>query len=135
MVKAAAQTISVVHPVTNLRGNMDGVMFTGRSTRPGDSGKNVVVMYFQELDRSPCSTGTSARMAAFFERKQLKSGQLFIHESILGTLFEGVIVEQTTLGNYPVIIPEITGSAYITGFHQFVVNNDDPLKDGFLIGR
>ncbi len=131
--KTIGQKISVEHPETHLPGIMDGVMFTGPPDHPEADGKNVVIAFFQGFDRSPCGTGTSARMAALHARGELKINQPFVHESIIGTLFRGQIVGETKIGDFPAIVPEITGSAYITGIHQFLVSQDDPLKDGFLV--
>jgi proline racemase len=131
---AVGQIVSLEHPETGLPGILDSVMFTGPSTHPEADGKNVVISFFQGFDRSPCGTGTSARMAALYARGQLKRDDPFVHEGILGTIFWGKIVGETRIGEFPAIIPEITGSAYITGIHQFVATRNDPLKDGFLVG-
>ena len=95
--------------------------------------KNVVVVAPAGLDRSPCGTGTSARMADLFAKGKLNVGDEFIHESIIGTVFRGKIVDKTQVGEYPAIIPEISGKAYITGFQHLVAEPDDPFKTGFLL--
>ncbi len=73
------------------------------------------------------------RTADLYARKELKINQPFVNESIIGTLFRRQIVGETKIGDFPAIVPEITGSAYITGINQFLVSQDDPLKDGFLV--
>jgi proline racemase len=86
------------------------------------------------IDRSPCGTGTSAKMAVLHARGELKVGQEFRHEGILGTVFTGKLVEETAIGDRPAVVPEITGTAWITGFAQYVVDPDDPFPDGFTVG-
>jgi proline racemase/trans-L-3-hydroxyproline dehydratase len=95
--------------------------------------RNVVVFGNGQVDRSPCGTGTSARLAALYARGQIGLDEPFISESIIGTEFEGKIVEVTKVGQFEAVIPEITGSAYVTGFNQFVVDSEDPLKYGFQL--
>jgi proline racemase len=96
------------------------------------------------VDRSPCGTGTCAKMALLHQRGELAVGQTFINEGLLGTTFEGRIVEETTIGDpstlrlrsgqiLSAIVPEIRGTAYLTGLHRFVVTSGDPFPEGFLI--
>jgi proline racemase len=86
------------------------------------------------LDRSPCGTGTSARMATLHARGQLPLGADFRHESITDTVFVGRLVEATDLGGVPAVVPEITGHAWITGFADYVVDATDPFPTGFTVG-
>ena len=86
-----------------------------------------------QVDRSPCGTGTSAKLATLYAKSELKIGESFVYESILGTMFKGEITKETRVGNYQAIIPKVTGSAYITGFNQFLVDPKDSLKNGFLL--
>ena len=109
------------------------VQFYGPPTHPEADMKNVVVVPPSSIDRSPCGTGTCARLANLHARGKIKVGEEFVHESYIGTLFRARIVEETRVGDYPAIIPELTGSAHITAMQQFVVDPDDPLKDGFLM--
>ena len=109
------------------------IQFTAPPTNPKAHMKNVVVVAPAGLDRSPCGTGTSARMADLFAKGKLDVGDEFVHESITGTLFRGKIVGESRVGKYPAIIPEISGKAYITGFQQLVAEPDDPFKRGFLL--
>lgn len=95
--------------------------------------RNVVVFGNGQVDRSPCGTGTSARLAALYARGQIGLDEPLIFESIIGTEFEGKIVEVTKVGKFEAVIPEITGSAFVTGFNQFVVDSEDPLKHGFQL--
>ena len=86
------------------------------------------------IDRSPCGTGTSARMATLHARGQLAVGDVFRHEGLLDTVFTGQVVEETTIGPYRAIVPSITGQAWITGFASYVVDPTDPFPDGYTMG-
>jgi proline racemase len=86
------------------------------------------------LDRSPCGTGTSARLAQLHARGELAVGEAFVNESVLGTRFTGRIVEETTVAGLPAIVPEITGRAWITGMGQYLLAPDDPFPAGFRLG-
>src|SRR3954467_3699095 len=86
------------------------------------------------IDRSPCGTGTSARMATLHARGLLHVGDSFRHEGILGTVFTGGVAEETRVGEYRAIVPTITGQAWITGFARYVVDPTDPFPEGFTIG-
>jgi proline racemase len=95
--------------------------------------RNIVIFGTGQIDRSPCGTGTSAKMALLHHKGLLKPGEPYIYRSVFGTEFTGKIIEQTHVENRPAIIPEITGKAFITGFHQFVVDDTDPYKHGLNI--
>ena len=86
------------------------------------------------LDRSPCGTGTCAKMAALHAKGQLALDEDFHHEGILGTIFTGRLVREARVGPYRAVVPTITGHAWITGFAQYVVDPDDPFPDGFTVG-
>lgn len=129
--KAVNAQIRVTHPMSK---NISGVSLTIISDRPKNptaNAKSITVFGEGQVDRSPCGTGTSAKMATLHSKGQLDLGEPFVHESIIGTLFEGRLVEATHVKRFEAVIPEITGSAYITGFHQFVLDSEDPLKYGF----
>ena len=85
------------------------------------------------IDRSPCGTGTSARMAAWYAQGRLQPGETFVSESIMGTLYYGNIAEEVKVGDFKAIVPEITGRAWVTGIHHFMIDADDPFKHGFLL--
>ena len=101
---------------------------------PRAHARNVVVFGRRQLDRSPCGTGTCAKMALLYSRGQLRLGEEFIQESILGTIFSGRLVAEQNVGPYRGVVPEITGSAFVTGIQQFVLDPFDPLREGFLLG-
>jgi len=130
------RTIPMQHPLLKHIRSADLVEIYGPATHPEAHYKNVVVFgdgSSGNIDRSPCGTGTSAKMAALHSRGLLKLGEDFIYESILGTLFKGRLLETTRVGEYPAVIPQITGSAYITGFNHFVFDDRDPLQFGFKL--
>jgi proline racemase len=86
------------------------------------------------LDRSPCGTGTSARLAQLHARGALGVGEAFVNESVIGTRFTGRVVEETTVGGLAAVVPEITGRAWITGMGQYLLADDDPFPAGFRLG-
>lgn len=100
---------------------------------PEKGAKNVVVFGQNQVDRSPCGTGTCAKMALLYETGRLELNETFTHESILGTRFTGRLLRQEMVGSVSAVVPEIGGMAYITGYQQFVIDPDDPLKAGFLL--
>lgn len=95
--------------------------------------KSVVVLGSGQIDRSPCGTGTSAKMAALYSRGKLKIGEIFINESITGTLFNGRIIRTYEEDGFVKVIPRISSSAYITGINQLICHEEDPLKYGFQL--
>ncbi len=86
------------------------------------------------LDRCPCGTGMSAKMAVLHARGQLAIGQDFVYEGPLDTTFTGRILEETSVGSYPAVVPEIGGQGWITGFGDYVLDPTDPFPEGFTIG-
>jgi len=127
--------LDVRHPEKPFITGVTHVEFFGPPTHPQAQAKNAVIIPPGSIDRSPCGTGTSAKVATLYTKGRLNLGEEFVHESIIGTTFKARVVETTTVGNLPAVIPEITGRAYVTGLHQFVVDPDDPLKQGFLLGK
>jgi proline racemase len=132
--EALNEQIEVRHPATGRREPVDLTLFVGPPDNPAAHGKGLVTMGRHIFDRSPGGTGTSARMVNLWAKGQLQLGQEFVHESIIGTTFRGRLVEETTIGGHKAVIPAISGRAFITGMHQFVVTADDPLVEGFLVG-
>lgn len=127
------ETIEIKHPTLNHIKTVDLIEIYDDPTHPEADYKNVVIFGQGQVDRSPCGTGTSAKLAALYSKGELKEGELFIYESILGTLFKGRIVGVDKIEEYEAIIPEITGAAYITGFNHFVIDPEDPVKYGFVL--
>ena len=125
--------IPVMHPTLSHIHTVDLVEWWSETETKGATLKNCVVFGKGQVDRSPCGTGTSAKMATLFARGELKVGESFYYESILGTIFEGKILDTAKVGGYDAVIPQITGSAYITAFNHFVMEKNDPLKYGFVL--
>ncbi|HYF93026.1 MAG TPA: proline racemase family protein [Symbiobacteriaceae bacterium] len=123
----------VHHPLEPELRDIYGVIFYDKPDQPGADWRNVCVFADQQIDRSPCGTGTAARLAHLHFLGEMKVGDSFIHESIVGSKFTGRILGETQVGSFKAIIPEVGGSASITGFHQFVVDASDPLGEGFLL--
>jgi|SRR5665648_11860 len=126
-------SIPVQHPLLSHINTVDLVEIYGPAKNPKATLQNVVVFGQGQVDRSPCGTGTSAKLAYLYAKGKLKQNEEFIYESIIGTMFKGKVLEEVQVGEFKGIIPEITGSAYITGFNQFVIDGEDPLKYGFTL--
>lgn len=122
-----------VHPENPAINGLSHVMWTGTPTHKEAHAKNAVFYGDKAIDRSPCGTGTSARMAQWAARGKLKVGDDFIHESIIGTLFRGRVEKATTLGSYSGIIPSIEGWARMTGYNTIFIDDRDPLAHGFQV--
>jgi proline racemase len=125
---------NVVHPLDAGLKGIYGTIFTAPPQHPEAHLRNVTIFAEAEVDRSPCGTGTAAVMAVLSEMGVLGDEAAFVHESIVGTLFRGKIVGRMAVGERPAIVPEIQGSAWITGEHTFLIDGDDPLKAGFRLG-
>jgi trans-L-3-hydroxyproline dehydratase len=127
----AAQTI--VHPLEPGLSGIYGTIFTGPPTDDSADLRNVTIFADAEVDRSPCGTGTAAVMAVIDAMGLLGEHKPFVHESLIGTRFLGRVASRTRVGDHAAIIPEIEGSAWITGEHTFVIDESDPLREGFRI--
>ena len=123
----------VVHPGDAGLEGIYGTIFTAPAHHPDAHLRNVTIFADAEVDRSPCGTGTAAVMAVLNDMGLLLDDVPFIHESIVGTTFKGRVVERVQVGERPAIVPEIEGSAWITGEHTFLIDGDDPLKAGFRL--
>ncbi len=132
--KAANEQIQVQHPELPHIKTVDLVEIFDKPSNSEVDYKNVVIFGDGQADRSPCGTGTCAKMATLYAKGELGLNQDFVYESIIGTTFKGRLVATTKVGDYDAVIPEITGAAYITGFNQFAIDPADPLKYGFALG-
>ncbi len=101
--------------------------------RDGADARAATAIHPGWLDRSPCGTGTSARMAQLHARGELRIGETFVNESVIGTRFTGRPVAETTVAGLPAIVPEITGRAWITGMGQYLLDAEDPFPAGFAL--
>jgi proline racemase len=129
----ANKKVRVYHPEKPHIKTVDLTEISDYPTHPGAHAKNVVIFGEKSVDRSPCGTGTCAKMADLYFRGELGLNQDFIHESILGTLFTGRLVGETKVGEFEAVIPEITGRAFITGVNHYMIDEEDPLKYGFSL--
>jgi proline racemase len=147
MIKAAAgEQLPVVHPEQPGFAGITIGQLSGPAHDPANSMRNVVTVstgvldwerpatWTGAIDRSPCGTGTSARMATLHARGRLAIGEDFRHEGILGTVFTGRLLEETRIGDRAAVVPQITGQAWITGFADYVLDPTDPFPEGFTIG-
>jgi proline racemase len=143
---AALEQIDVTHPLTPEVAGVNLVMLHSGPRRPGVQSRNTVVLnngplvasdpttWTGALDRSPCGTGTSSRMAALHARGQLGIEEDFSHQSIIGSEFIGRLVGVTTVGDHPAVLPTITGRGWITGRSQWVLEETDPFPTGYTVG-
>jgi proline racemase len=147
MIKAAAaDQLPVVHPEQPGFAGITIGQLSGPAHDRGNAMRNVVTVstgtldwerpatWTGAIDRSPCGTGTSARMATLHARGRLAIGEDFRHEGILGTVFTGQLLEETRIGDRAAVVPQITGQAWITGIAEYVVDPTDPFPDGFTVG-
>jgi len=155
MIKAASQEqLDCVHPENPEVRGVTIAQLSGPPLRDGHASqsshevdrRNAVIVSTGELDwdkpsswtgaldRSPCGTGTCAKMATLHAKGELPLGQDFRHSGILGTVFTGKLLHETTVGDYPAVVPTLTGSAWITGYASYVVDPDDPFPEGFTMG-
>lgn len=133
---AAAEQIPCVHPENPEIHTINQTLFAGPLERDdqGLVSKNTVIVSPGRHDRSPCGTGTCARMAVLHAKGQLQVGERFLHRSLIGTEFIGRLRGTTELAGLPAVLPTITGPGWITAFHQYVLDPTDPFPDGFRLG-
>ncbi|MEK9722845.1 MAG: 4-hydroxyproline epimerase [Rhodospirillaceae bacterium] len=122
-----------VHPETPDIQGLSHVMWTGEPTSRGADARNAVFYGDKAIDRSPCGTGTSARMAQWAARGDLSVGDHFVHESIIGSLFDGRVEAATTVAGQPAIVPSIEGWAHVYGDNRITIDDRDPFAHGFLL--
>jgi 4-hydroxyproline epimerase len=124
---------SFVHPQNASIKGLSHLLWTGKTLNADSTARNAVFYGDKAIDRSPCGTGTSARMAQLHAQGRLKTGEIFIHESYIGSIFNGCVESETTVGNYNAIIPSIEGWAKITGYNTILIDTDDPYAFGFQV--
>ena len=122
-----------VHPEDPTISGLSHVEWTGTPRHPEADARNAVFYGDKAIDRSPCGTGTSARMAQWTARGRLEPGDSFVHESIIGSLFRGRVESRVQVGDREGIIPSIEGWARITGFNTIILDDDDPYAHGFQV--
>lgn len=131
--EAVNEQVEIQHPFLTKITTCDLVEIYGEPVKPGSNARNVVIFGDGQVDRSPCGTGTCAKLATLYAKGQIKQDEIFVYESILGTQFKGKVLGEETVGDFEAIIPEITASAYITGLNTYIIDDRDPLKHGFLL--
>jgi proline racemase len=147
MIKAATkEQLPVTHPDNPGISGVTIAQISGEPSTAAAHRKNAVVVstgafdwtrpstWTGALDRSPCGTGTCAKMATLYARGQLGLGEDFVHEGILGTTFTGRLIEETRVGPYAAVVPTLSGQAWITSFAQYVLDPEDPFPNGFTVG-
>lgn len=147
MIKAATQEqLPVVHPDQPGFAGVTIAELSAPPTHPNAHLKNAVTVstgkfdwdrpstWTGAIDRSPCGTGTCAKMATLYAKGKLKLNEDFRHEGILGTIFTGRLIEETKVGNYNAVVPTLSGQAWITGFSSYVLDPEDPFPDGYTVG-
>jgi proline racemase len=147
MIRAAAdEQLDVQHPEIPEFNGITISQLSGPTANPIAHRRNVVTVSTGEvdwqrpstwggaIDRSPCGTGTCAKMAVMFAKGELALGQDFVHEGILGTTFTGRLISESQVGGMPAVIPTLTGQAWITGFSNYVLDPQDPFPQGFTVG-
>jgi 4-hydroxyproline epimerase len=123
-----------VHPQDSTIAGCSHVLWAGKVLHPQSSARNAVFYGQKGIDRSPCGTGTSARMAQWFAQGKLDPGEAFIHESIIGSTFTGRIEAEAAVGDYPAIVPSIEGWARVYGYNTISIDpDDDPFAYGFQV--
>ncbi len=122
-----------VHPENPAINGLSHVMWTGVPSVAGAHAKNAVFYGDKAIDRSPCGTGTSARMAQWAALGKLKAGDAFVHESIIGSVFNGRVERMVKCGPYDAIIPSIEGWARMTGYNTIFIDDRDPFAHGFEV--
>jgi proline racemase len=130
---AVANALDVVHPTEPHLAGLYGAIITGAASSPDLSMRNVTIYANGAIDRSPCGTGTSALIACLAADGKLAVGEPLLNESVTGSVFSGRIVVGTSVGDMPAVLTEISGNGALTGMHQFLLDHDDPIQDGFLV--
>ena len=133
-IKRAVMDVGIPqHPFEPDLSLLYGVIFVGPAHDPAHHSREVCVFADGEVDRSPTGTGVSGRAALHYAKGEIGLNEPFVVESILGTTFTGEVVEATTFGPYAAVVPRVSGTAYIVGRNEWVIDPADPLGNGFLL--
>jgi proline racemase len=130
--RAVERELDVVHPEEPELHGIYGTIVS-EPPRAGGDGRNITIYAEGAVDRSPCGTGTSAKLACLFADGKIALDAPYVHESVIDTTFTGRVLGETTAGPFAAVETEIAGRGFLTGFHQFVVDPDDPTAGGFLV--
>ncbi|RDU96812.1 trans-3-hydroxy-L-proline dehydratase [Trinickia dinghuensis] len=131
--EAANKAFPVQHPEIPEINHIYGTIIANEPRHPGSTQANCCVFADREVDRSPTGSGTGGRVAQLYQRGELKAGETLVNESIVGTVFKGRVLKETSVQGIPAVIPEVEGEAYICGFAQWIIDERDPLTYGFLV--
>ena len=131
--RAVMESRPIVHPFEADLGFLYGTIFVGPATDPTHHSRNVCIFAEAEVDRSPTGTGVSGRLAIHHRRGELGLNQQIEIESLIGTTFRGQVIRETSFGPFSAIIPEVSGSAFLTGRQELWIDPNDPLRHGFLL--
>ena len=131
--RAVMAAVQIEHPLVPELNTLYGTIIDGAPRDPANHQANICVFAEREVDRSPTGTGTSGRVAQLLARGRLQLGEEFRNESIVGSVFTGKAVSLTRVGEFDAVIPEVSGSAHILGFNQWVMQQGDELGAGFLV--
>ncbi|BDD02856.1 4-hydroxyproline epimerase [Aureibacter tunicatorum] len=131
--KLMNEKYSFVHPEDERINGLSHMLWTGDTISAEADGRNAVFYGDKAIDRSPCGTGTSARMAQLAAKGKLTKGDKFVHESFIGSQFIGRVEDITKCGDYDAIIPSIEGWAMVTGYNNIIIDDDDPYAHGFQV--
>ncbi len=131
--RAVMTSLPIDHPFEPDLGFLYGTIIVGEAHDPGHHSRNVCIFAGGEVDRSPTGTGVSARAALHYARGELEPGEPFTVESILGTTFTGEVVEATRFGPFEAVVSKVSGTSYITGRNEFLLDPHDPLQHGFIL--
>jgi 4-hydroxyproline epimerase len=124
---------SFVHPENPTINGCSHILWAGAVMDPSSTARNAVFYGDKAIDRSPCGTGTSARLAQWHAKGKLKKGEPFVHESIIGSKFIGRVEEETVLDGKPAIVPSIEGWAVVMGYNTIIMDDNDPYAHGFQV--
>jgi proline racemase len=133
LIDAANQQLDVRHPTREEVNSVDVAEFYDPARDVQSIGKSMVIYGEEHMDRSPCGTGTAAKMTLLYHQGQIRLNDIFTNTSPLGTTFQGRLVEEVQLGDTGAVVAEIRGSAHITGVHEFIVDPRDPFQEGYLL--
>jgi trans-L-3-hydroxyproline dehydratase len=133
--RAVTAALPIEHPESPELGFLYGTILTGPPEDPAHHSRNICVFANAEVDRSPTGTGVSGRVAQLAARRALSDGQSIAIESVLGrrSVFSGRVAQRAQVGKFPAVVPEVGGTAFLTGRAEFLLDPRDPLRDGFLI--
>ena len=124
---------SIKHPFEKDLSFLYGTIFIGDPKKKKNDSRNVCIFAEGEVDRCPTGSGIAGRMAIHHKRKELESGKKMRIESITNSVFKGSIVREEAYGKYKAVIPEVEGTAYICGQHEFIIDPEDPMRGGFIL--